>query len=104
MKPKVIKYRDYNFFCNDTFRESLRNTVSQYLKSNCYDHYYNLAISCKNVLHKIAPWKEKYVSGNHSLFITKALSKAIMISMKLRNTFLKNRSKENKKNYNMQLQ
>ena len=101
MEPKVIKYRDYRFFCNDTFSESLQNIISQNIKSNCDDHYNNFAISCKNVLDKIAPWKKKYVRGNHSPFMNKALSKAIMVRTKLGNTFLKNRSEENKKNYNM---
>ena len=102
MEPKVIKYCDYKFFCNDTFRESLQNIISQNLKSNCDDHCNNFVVSCKNVLDEIAIWKKKYVRGNHSPFMNKALSKAIMIKTKLRNTFLKNRSEENKKNYNMQ--
>ena len=55
IEPKVIKYRDHKFFCNDTFRESLQNIVSQNLKINCDDDYTNFAISCKNVLDKIAP-------------------------------------------------
>ena len=40
--------------------------------------------------------------GNHPPFMNKVLLKAIMVRTKLRNTFLKNRSEENKKNYNMQ--
>ena len=55
MKPKVIKYRDYKYFCNDTFRESLQNIFLQTLKNNCDGHYNNFAISCKNILDKIAP-------------------------------------------------
>ena len=102
MEPKVIKYHDYKFFWKDTLRESLQNIDSQNLKSNCDDHYNNFAISCKNVLDKIAPWKKKYVRGNHSPFMNKALSKVIVVRTKLRNTFLKNRSEENKKSYNMQ--
>ena len=102
MEPKVIKYRDFKFFYNDTFRESLQNIISQNLKSSCDDPYNNFAISCKNVLDKIAPRKKKYVRGNHSPFMNKALSKVIMVRTKLGNTFLKNRSEENKKNYNIQ--
>ena len=92
MEPKVINYRDYNFFCNDTFKEYLQNIFSQNLTSNCDDHYNNLAISFKNVLDKIAPWKKKFMRGNHSPFMHKAQSVAIMVRAKLRNTFLKNRS------------
>ena len=102
MEPKVIKYRDFKFFYNDTFRESLQNIISQNLKSSCDDPYNNFAISCKNVLDKIPPRKRKYVRGNHSPFMNKALSKVIMVRTKLGNTFLKNRSEENKKNYNIQ--
>ena len=57
MEPKVVRYRDYNFFCNDSFRESLQNIVSQNLKSNRDKHYRNFVIYCKNVLDEIAPWK-----------------------------------------------
>ena len=78
MEPKLIKYRDYKFFCNDTFRESLQNIISQ----NCDDHYNNFAISCKNIFDKIAPWKRKYVRRNYSPFMNKALSKAIMARTK----------------------
>ena len=98
MEPKVIKYRDCIYFCNDTFRKSLQNIFSQ---NNCDDNYNNFAISCKSVLDKIAPWKKKYVRGNHLPFMNKALSKAIMPRTKLKNTFLKNRGEENR-NYNMQ--
>ena len=104
IESKVIKYRDYNFFLQWYFLllESLQNIVSQNLKSNCDNHYNDFAISCKNVLDKIAPWKKKYIKGNHSLFMNKTLSKAIMVRTKLRNTFFKYRSEENKKSYNMQ--
>ena len=102
MVPKIIKYRDYKFFCNDTFRESLQNIVSQKLKSNCDDYYNSFAISCKNIFDKIPLWKKKYVRRNHLPFKNKALSKAIKVRKKLRNAFLKNINKENKKSYNMQ--
>ena len=70
-EPKVIKYSDYNLFCNDTFREYLQNIVSKNLKSNYDDHYNNFAISCKNGLDEIGPWKNKYVRGRHSPFMNK---------------------------------
>ena len=66
MKSKVMKYRDCKYFCNDIFRESLRNVFSQNLKNNCDDHYNNFAISCKNVLDKNLSWKKRYMRGNHS--------------------------------------
>ena len=38
----------------------------------------------------------------HSRFMNNSLSKTIMVRTRLRNTFLKNRSEENKINYNKQ--
>ena len=35
MEPKVIKYRDCKFFCNDTFRESLYNMQRNYMLHFC---------------------------------------------------------------------
>ena len=73
MEPILKKYHNDKIFCNNTFRESLQNIVSQNLRSNCDNHYNNFAISCKNVLDKIAPWKKRYVRRNHSPFMNKAL-------------------------------
>ena len=41
--------------------------------------------------------EKNYVRENHSLYMNKGLSKAIMLITQLRNTFLKNRSVKNKK-------
>ena len=84
------------------FTDSLQNIVSQNLKNNFDNRYNSFAISCKKVLDKIVPWKKNWARGNHSPFISKVPSKAIMVRTKLRNTFQKNRSKENKKSYNIQ--
>ena len=43
------------------------------------------------VLDKFAPLKKKYTRANHSKFVTKELSKTIMLKSKLRNQFLKNK-------------
>ena len=42
------------------------------------------------------------VRGNHSPFLNKNLSKAIMLRTKLRNIFLQNRTEENKFRYTKQ--
>ena len=41
------------------------------------------------VLDKFAPLKKNYTRANHSKFVTKELSKTIMLKSKLRNQFLK---------------
>ena len=43
-------------------------------------------------------YKKKYIRGSQSPFMTKIISKAIMLRTKLRNKFLKYRSNENKTN------
>ena len=42
---------------------------------------------------------KKYISGNNSPFIYRILSKEIMKRYRLRNTFLKNKSETDRKNY-----
>ena len=71
---------------------------------NYYEKLFHkgFATSFNKILDNHAPLKKKYVRGNHSPFMNKSLSKAIMVRTRLRNIFLKNRSEENKINYNKQ--
>ena len=54
------------------------------------------------VLDKHAPRKQKYIRANNSNYITKALRKEIMNRSRLRNKFLRERTKESKAAYNKQ--
>ena len=59
--------------------------------------------SIVDTLDKYAPLKKKkYLRANHSYFVTKELSKAIMNRSRLRKQFLKNRSVESRMKYNKQ--
>ena len=84
-----------------------------FLASHCRKSGKNLVNSCdqdvdvflisyNKILDQYAPRKKKYVRGNHSPFMNKNLSKAIMLRTKLRNIFLKNRTEENKGRYTKQ--
>ena len=64
------------------FTDSLQNIVSQNLKNNFDNRYNSFAISCKNVLDKIVPWKKNCARESHSPFMSKVLSKAIMVRTK----------------------
>ena len=86
IEPKVIKYRGYKYFAMILLGSLYKILFTEFAK------FKTLQKLCKNVLDKIAPWKKKYVRGTHSPFMNKALTKAIMVRTKLRNTFLKNRS------------
>ena len=89
-------------FCNNSFKISLQKVISQNLQVGCDAIYESFASSCNKILDNHAPLKKKYVRGNHLPFMNKSLSKAIMVRARLRNIFLKNRSEENKINYNKQ--
>ena len=46
------------------------------------------------LLNKFSPLKKKYIRANYSKFLTKELSKTIMLRSKLRNQFLKTKYQE----------
>ena len=54
------------------------------------------------LLNKVAPLKTKFLRANHSKFVIKDLSKAIMLRIKLRNQFLKKRILEARTKNNKQ--
>ena len=55
------------------------------------------------LLNKVAPLKTKFLRANHSKFVTKDVSKAIMLRTKLRNQFLKKTTLEARIKYNKQM-
>ena len=54
-------------------------------------------------LAKHTPLKKKYLRANHSNFVTKELSKAIMNRSRLRNQFVRNKSVGSRMTYNKQI-
>ena len=102
LEPRIVYYRDFKYFCNKSFKESLQKTISQNSGIGCDEIYESFAFTCHKILDNHAPLKKKYVRGNHSPFMNKSLSKAIMVRTRLRKIFLKNRSEENIISYNKQ--
>ena len=100
--PKIISYRDYSDFCNDSFRDSLLHNMPDRLIGNCVKDFDNFTKTCNIILEEHAPCKKKYVRGNHSPFMNKTLLKAIMLRTRLRNVFLNNRTRVNRKKYSNQ--
>ena len=62
----------------------------------------SLKICLMELLNKITPLKTKFLRANHSKFVTKEVSKAIMLRTKLRNKFLKKKTLESRAKYNKQ--
>ena len=55
-----------------------------------------------DLLNKFTPFKCKYLRANHSKFMTKELSKAIMLRARFRHQFLKMKTPEAKAEYTKQ--
>ena len=87
---KTKLYRDYDSFNIDRFQKDPDNN----LKNNSiteYSHFQNVFLE---ILHKHAPIKKNILRFNDNPFMTKALRKAIMHKLKLKNIFHKTRPKE----------
>ena len=54
------------------------------------------------IFNKYAQIKRKYVRASEASFMTKELHKGIIKRSRLRNKFLKDRTKNNKKNFKLQ--
>ena len=72
LEPRVVYYRDFKYFCNNSFKESLQKAFSQNLGVRCDEIYESFAASCNNILDNHAPLKKKCVRVNHSHFMNKS--------------------------------
>ena len=73
-KPRLNKFRDYKYFQSNDFRGEL---LSDLLKSNTEisdEGFTELFETCNKHLNYHATCEQKYVRGNHLLFINKSLS------------------------------
>ena len=96
-EPKIIHYRNYKHFNNDIFQSQLYHEMNN-RGINCIncDEFESLFIS---TLDKHAPNKIRYIRANNSAFMNKSLCKAIMVRSRLRNRFLRLKTKEAKDAY-----
>ena len=78
-EPRIVYYRDLKYFCKNSFKQSLQKAISQNLGDGCDESYESFASSCNKILDNHAPLKRKYARGNHSPFMSKSLSKIIMV-------------------------
>ena len=102
LKPNIIHYRDYRKFSNDKFWENLISRLStENIRVDCNGMEKFLQI-CIKTLDELAPKKKKYSRGNNMPFINKTIKTAFMKRSRFRNIYLKNRSDNNKREYNKQ--
>ena len=98
-QSRIINYRSYKHFSNDTFRKYLIDKLSNEKFAVNDDGLKRFCELSLNVLNKHAPRKKKYARGNQMPVFTKELSKEIMTRSRLRNKYLKNRNEENRAIY-----
>ena len=83
LPPKVVKYRKWKMFNEDSFKLDLANHLQCNYSSD--EGYGSFERIFKFVLEKHAPLKTKLVRGNSQKHVTKDLRKAIMLRSKLKN-------------------
>ena len=98
--PKVISYRNYKNFSNDSFCADLINETSS--SGILEGDLTGFLDACKKSLDYQYPRKKKYIRANQPSFLTKEITKEIMTKSRLRNKFLRCRSDKNKAAYNEQ--
>ena len=104
LRPINIEYRSYKNFNKDTFLSDLQAVPFEEALSleNSEPAYEKFKMLYSEVVEKHAPIKHKALRGNQAPFITRDLSKQIMIRSKLRNKFKKHKTTENWKAYKSQ--
>ena len=95
-KPKIIQYRCYKIFNNNSFRDDLSERLAITREYGDFEKTYLW------VLDNHAPIKNKTIRANHVPYLSKALRKPITRRSNLENKYLNNRTPENKLLYRRQ--
>ena len=95
LPPKIIKYKDFKKFGNESFMIFLQYTLSEELKnklitSKTWTHFVKFFIVFLTITHP----EKKYVRENNKPFMTKAYPRAITQRTGSSNNFVKNHAKE----------
>ena len=91
LPPKIIEYRNCKNFDEDKFRCVSKKSLNDFNRDEIIADI--LKMTFLNVLNKFALLKKKYLRVNHSHFVNKELNKAIMQRSRLRNAYLKDKTR-----------
>ena len=95
LDPKIIHYRDYRKYCNDSFRQDLLSTMVME-NINLSNGLQKCIDICIKTLDKFALRKKKYSRGYNMPFMNKSLCRVHMKRTRLRNCYLKKGSEHNR--------
>ena len=100
LPPKIISYRTYKQFNEGKFKDLFLSYLNELEMSDLSVDVFKMTFL--NALNSFAPVKKKYLRANHSKFVNKELSEAMMLRTKLRNKFYKQKTTETRSAYNKQ--
>ena len=99
LPPKILYYRNYNYFNNAHFRKDLLDNLGTCSYGVECSEFENKFL---DTLNKHAPLKKRFIRANNAPFMTKTLCKAIMVRSRLHNKSLKLKSMESMEAYKKQ--
>ena len=73
LKPRIVNYRDYKNFCNDTFWQVLLEKLSTENINTNWSGFEKPLQICIDTSNIFAPCKKKYSRGNNMPFVNKSL-------------------------------
>ena len=95
-KPKLVHYRDYKNFNNESFKNDLQRYT---ILCTTYETFEKVFM---NLLEIHAPLKQRYIRANEVPYMTRILRKAIMKRSQLESKFYKTKSASDQINYKRQ--
>ena len=96
-KPRILNYRNYKFFNNTLFRDQVLNkliNLNLQISDKGLKHFKE---TCLSVVNTIAPLRSRSIRANQAPFINKEIQGSVMVTSKLRKTFVKVDPKVTKK-------
>ena len=96
--PKIIQYRKYKGFSNETFMHELESVLAGFSQIS----FGTFKSTVGNILQKHAPIKKRHVRANQASFINSKIHKDVMGRTRLRKKFIDSKTDGDRIAYNKQ--
>ena len=97
-KPKIIQYRKYKDFSDETFMHELESALTRLSQIS----FGTFKSTVDNILQQHTPIKKRYVRANQASFINSKILKEVMRRTCLRNKFIDSKTDADRISYNKQ--